>query len=262
MGFSNICVIEQDLKTQIPANLRKEHPSVVFKFCETSHHEAFHKTYLNNKVLRGVKTPYAALADVDFIIPVQQIELGCEKLTQNKADFITPFSIAVFEVAPEQIMWRLQSLDQIDRRELVKWPSYSIKTMNQWMPFFDELPFGPDEFFECSMGGVFLLNCEQYKKAGYDNEGLIGWAFDDHERVDRVKKLGYKYDRLNGVAFHLKHPRNGPLALFNKSNAFEWFKIRYMDQKELLNYIQTWPWINPDLRGHLQDVSDSSDKHD
>ena len=193
LGFSNIYVIEQDVVSRLTESFKLQHKDVVFRFYATSHFDAFHKTFLNNKALTEVKTPYAILGDVDFIIPEKQISESCEQISNNEAQFITPFSTCVYEVDISQIESQVGILEKIDTAGFIRWPTYSLKTMNQWMPFFDELPILKDEFFECSMGGVFMLSCEAYLQAGYDNEAIIGWAFDDHERIERVKKLGFTY---------------------------------------------------------------------
>jgi len=61
---------------------------------------------------------------------------------------------------------------------------------------------------------------------------------------DRAIKLGYKYGRVNGPMYHLKHP----VTHFKTSKEVkkemeqEFRKVHAMTKRELVGYISTWPW--------------------
>ena len=65
------------------------------------------------------------------------------------------------------------------------------------------LPYGTD-----MRGGAFLANREAYIKAGMENENFYGWGPEDWERIERWKNLGYRIKTIDGVLFHLTHPRD------------------------------------------------------
>lgn len=68
---------------------------------------------------------------------------------------------------------------------------------------FMHAPYGTD-----MRGGAFLANREAYIKAGMENENFYGWGPEDWERIERWKNLGYRIKTIDGVLFHLTHPRD------------------------------------------------------
>ena len=45
-------------------------------------------------------------------------------------------------------------------------------------------------------------------EVGMENENFYGWGPEDWERYDRWKNLGYRVRMIDGVLFHLTHPRD------------------------------------------------------
>lgn len=41
-----------------------------------------------------------------------------------------------------------------------------------------------------------------------ENENFYGWGPEDWERIERWKNLGYRIKTIDGVLFHLIHPRD------------------------------------------------------
>ena len=249
LGVQQIIVFEQDTESRIPLSFFDPLPTKpTFGFVATSHADAFHKTYLNNLMIRNVQTQYAMLTDVDFLIPQNQLESALQLIRSGKLDFVTPFDEAVYETPHEVAKMNFSNLSGIDvERDCIRWPAYSTKSLTQWMSFWSELPFDIEEEYPVPCGGLFILNIQAWQVVGLDNQNIIGWAFDDHERIDRIQKLGFKWGRTGGRAYHLKHPRVGPQALFNKSNSFEWMKIKYMSAVETRDYVSSWRWAQNDL---------------
>ncbi|MEK6880719.1 MAG: hypothetical protein AABY22_13965, partial [Nanoarchaeota archaeon] len=96
-----------------------------------------------------------------------------------------------------------------------------------------------------SFGGACFLNKEHYKKCGYENENLLGAHVpDDVERFERVSKLGYKVERVDGDCYHIVHPpskdsKENPYAT---ANNLEYLKVKNMDNESLMEYVKTWEW--------------------
>lgn len=94
------------------------------------------------------------------------------------------------------------------------------------------------------VGGGFFAQKESYIEAGMENEKFYGWGREDGERINRWKKLGYRYERINGPLFHLTHER-GVNSRFHSPNqdnikSSEIFRFYGMSRQEMIHEIKSW----------------------
>jgi len=115
---------------------------------------------------------YIALADIDALVPLDQMQAGIDMLEQGY-DVVYPFT-HVLNVHP-------------DGRITDDWPRL------------DRLKCGLMVFF----------NREKFIAFGGENENFIGYGWEDQERYYRALNNGYKVGRIDGDCHHLVHPRTG-----------------------------------------------------
>jgi len=219
---THILIIESDIEAQIPVeNLP---PSVVYEYIHDED-QLFHRTRINNLLIKKASTPTVVLCDIDAVVPVEQIIQAVELLRSHNADIVLPYDgcfISVdnlFKLVFEKILDpEIFCLNQ---------NKFTVSTRRSW-------------------GGCIFLSKQAYMNAGMENEYFGSWGPEDMERVKRMKNFGYIVERIDGVLFHLPHERK-----LNSHYADPETKIRYMEEflkvcnlrrKDLKQYISTWQW--------------------
>lgn len=174
--------------------------------------EIFHRTRVINWGIKNVRTKFFAIYDTDCIFDVAALYESVNRLRAG-ADMVYPYS------------GRFVNIDR----------SYIVDGVIK-------------EQVSCatgSVGGAVFLRTVAYKAAGLDNEYLISHCPDDVERYERMLKLGYKVERVDGTCWHITHPvllNSRPVNDFTKANLEEYNKVKAMSKIELEEYIKTWPW--------------------
>lgn len=187
----------------------------------------YHRTYYINKMLKQTKTKFAAIWDADIIAPINQLEKAYHLLNSGNITMVYPYG---------GCLWMINSFFS----ELFS-KKYDIKLF-EYFPMVQMLMNGYN-----AVGGAFLVNVNNYKKCGWENEHFIGWGPEDRERYKRLLILGQCPQRVEGSLFHLHHTRGINSNDIDKSLSYstkkEYSKVCRMLPKELLEYIQTWNWI-------------------
>lgn len=187
----------------------------------------FHRTKYINQMLGIVETKIAAIWDVDVICSESQIFNAAEMLRQTNQSLVYPF---------DGRLWCINaSFSELFREKL----DLSILS-----------DFSQNKYLMCgyySVGGAFLVNVEEYRKYGWENENFLGWGPEDAERCKRVEILtGTKPFRVSGELYHLFHPRGINSGPFDENLAYstkrEYCKVCSMTKDELLKYVESWNW--------------------
>ena len=206
----------------------KNHVNILLWTCSKD----FHRVHIHNNLARLVKTPFMALVDIDCIVPYSQILKACNRMSKG-VDFILPYD---------------QPIKNIDSHLNVKetWSGYVIDEKLLKKYFDETITWNIPEIINTPIhkGLIFCANLKSFFKFGLENEHFFGWGFEDEERLERAKKLGFSFERIPGDCYHLEHPKS-PTCRQNdlwKNNFFEFFKIRTMNSQELQKYIKTWHW--------------------
>ncbi len=94
------------------------------------------------------------------------------------------------------------------------------------------------------VGGGLFAQKESYIEAGMEIEKFYGWGREDGERINRWKKLGYRYERIHGPLFHLTHERDVNSRFHSPTQdnikSSEVFRIYGMSKQEMIQEIKTW----------------------
>ena len=123
-----------------------------------------------NKGAEKSKADYIALADIDAIVPIEQMNLGLFKL-EDGADVVYPYD-HIINV-------------QKDGTHTDDWPKDFV------------------------YGMMVMFNRQKFLDFGGENEQFIDYGWEDLERYYRALNAGYKVERVKGVCYHLMHPRDG-----------------------------------------------------
>lgn len=96
-----------------------------------------------------------------------------------------------------------------------------------------------------SVGGALFALTEIYRQSGGENEHFVGWGWEDHERVERLAKLGHRVRRVPGGFYHLSHPRGATSSSRHghyEANCRELRRISTMPPGALRGEIASWRW--------------------
>ena len=197
----------------------------------------FHRTKMLNDMCNAASTPYIANWDCDVVIPPMQIVLTVEAL-RSGADMVYPYDGGFARMPRMEWFPKLQS-------------SFDIGIARNTF-------FKGRDASENSSGGAVFWSKESFIDAGMENEHMVSFGPEDGERLDRVKKLGYKVERVGGALFHLNHhvgvnssPKN---PHFNR-NVAEQQKVFNMSRAELRAYVDTWPWRHQYTTRYYTEIS-------
>lgn len=220
--ITNISVLEADDvskidKTRLPV-------SIEYEFVEDKADRIFRAKYYNY-LTRKSNTPIISIYDVDVVIPINQITLAVEKISEGVCDVASPYNGSFI------------SIDKLS------------KTVFSKLLDADFFEYNVGKYFagtHRSYGGAIFLNRDKYINAGLENENINGWGPDDIERVKRLHILGYCIERIPGNLYHLPHPRlqnSGYQTIEERCEMMEeYLKICSYSDAELQIYVNTWPW--------------------
>jgi len=172
-----------------------------------------------------VNTQFAAIWDSDIIIHPRQIKASLSLVNHN-TPLVLPYNGICYNV-PEYISEKFKESKNI---EIFYRYTDLMSLMNPYRV----------------VGGAFIVDVAEYKKAGWENEHFIGWGPEDAERIRRLFILGKNIKRVNGKMFHLSHPKM-PIGVDERYIAYitkrEFCKVCGMKTDALIRYIKTWEWI-------------------
>lgn len=204
--------------------LKKLLPQGVIIKYEEDFDPIYHYTKYMNRMVQTCETSFLAVWEADVIVSPEQILKSIDMLRNQEADFVSPYKDKALDTT-------------LVVRELY------FKTRD-----FSVLQENCDKMIELyapnPVGGGFFAQKESYIEAGMENEKFYGWGREDGERINRWKKLGYRYERINGPLFHLTHER-GVNSRFHSPTqdnikSSEVFRLYGMSRQEMIQEIKTW----------------------
>jgi hypothetical protein len=218
------------------------------EFCNITHFfiksdsKIFNRTAVINYLINKVETPIFINHDADVILDRKFYLKGIE-LILDGYDMVIPHNGTVWSV-----MHDFKFNGEIKKTERKK--------------------------LTTAVGGIVIHNKNSYVRIGMENERIIGWGYEDFERLIRSLKLGQKvywspYDK-NKISFvlfgakkndlfnssfintkifnfsyiyHFKHGQddiNNCKNPYLSNNKNEYLKVRKMKTEDLIKYIETW----------------------
>lgn len=127
------------------------------------------------------------MGDTDVIAPVKQVTDSVKLLRDGQVDFVYPYDSRFLDTSD---IIRNIYLDTGDI-SILETNFRRMKSMYTPNP----------------VGGAFFCNLQSYMNSGLENEKFYGWGVEDGERFIRWKNLGCKIQRIEGILYHLTHPK-------------------------------------------------------
>lgn len=188
----------------------------IVKYSQVNHVH-FHRTKMINDAAKEAKTEFVVNYDADVLINPVQTWYSVLLLKEGK-QIVYPYSGRFIHI-PKVF--------------------HNFITENYY-------PLIKSNFRENAMswGGAVFMNRKSFLSAGGENEKFISFGPEDAERYNRFLKLGLKVCRVRGPIYHLDHFRglnSRKTHQFIESNRAEWRKIEAMTEKEVQEYVKTWP---------------------
>lgn len=181
----------------------------------------FHRTRILNELARLSTTEFLANVDADVVVPMNQWEATLQVLRQGSAGLVLPYDGRMVNVSWGHHPW-------LERATYSSMPVVNRRLLHSH-----------------SVGGCVVWRQSDFFAIGMENENLVSWGFDDNDRVSRAVKLGISMQRVDGVLYHLDHPR-GPDSSPNNSsyvaNATEYRRVDSLMADDLRAEISLWPW--------------------
>jgi hypothetical protein len=202
------------------------------------------RTKALNYGISKADTPAVALLDADCVVSYDAIIQSIDAVLGNHI-LSYPYNGYVLDISKNL---HLMFADK----------DYSYRKLLDKMPPIDtlKLAFRGNHFqVRCTnkehlgMGGVIVLNKEQFIAIGGFHEKFRSWGCEDNELFNRCDILGLKKHRvedINSVCFHLWHGNtirhNNP---YYDSNVNELNKLspENISKNELKDYIKTWNYF-------------------
>ncbi|RFM26693.1 galactosyltransferase-related protein [Deminuibacter soli] len=220
---THILIIESGLQQQTdPQQLP---PCCNYEFIENDD-ILFHRTHINNLLVKKAQTNSIVLFDTDVIPAINQVYGSVQLLRNADADMVYPYDGCFVGV------------DQLFKNMFAKIldPDLFISNQNK---------FNTAAMRSC--GGAVFLNRKRFIAAGMENEYFKSWGPEDRERLKRMKNLGFSVKRVKGALYHLPHERNINSGYCGSTTQVEYMeeylKVCNMEKAALEAYVLSWPWL-------------------
>lgn len=239
----SVCMLQKDLDTTVIVGEQGGHRmQYMEQYCK--YHafdmEQFHRTKMLNDMANMSETPIIVNYDADVIIPPLQLYEAARLIREGQADMVYPFDGRFARVPRErnfQVLERSLDLGSFCKNFFKNQDKYD------------------------SVGGCILYNKESFVHGGMENENMISFGPEDHERYERFQRLGFAVKKVKGVLYHIDHFKglNSTTAQpFFSTNHKELDKIRAMSNAQLSRYVQSWEWVNKYIASYYETITENA----
>lgn len=241
MQYEDVCIdiIEAGDKRHFDFHSER----IRYKFVK-DHRPVLYRTYYINALLLNAKCSTIGIWDADIIIPKEQIDRSIEAVKKGST-IVLPYNGNV------RFLDRRES--DVFYRNYARLPDSAAGYRIMRRP---------------SVGGALIVDKKKYWQIGRDNENIIGWGFEDIERIVRAEMLGAGIERADGVAFHLDHPvkdRPDSLTSYNRARFLDICRSspeilleEISAMKGKFQYMKKWVRVMDEIeRLHQADIKNS-----
>jgi len=248
-----VVVVEQGEVSQIPCPDWVRPSQIVHRFIESK--DAHYKTRNLNLAACLSARKYLMMCDVDVMLPPAALALGLQKL-RTGAEFVCPYNGIMVQIKKGMLS------DRLDFESLVERLPFFEFDYNRQSLIFEKSGCTPlyGDRYE-STGGALMYERLSFFNAGGWNTNMISYGFEDTEMLFRIKRLGYKLEKLDNFnAYHFEHVRNID-SVFNNfytTHQQEHEKVAAMPRPILRSYVDNgFRSIQMDLTKEIEFKNDS-----
>lgn len=232
----SVCMLQRDFDTNIligeQGSSAAWHLQQACQYGGFPQMKVFHRTKMLNDMALAVSTPYVVNWDCDVILPPLQLWLAVQRLRAGE-DMVYPYD-GRFARMPRSWHKKLERSLDIGVVGATEFTGKHGKPVPV-----------------ASVGGAIMFNRESFIQGGLENENMISFAPEDHERIFRFKALGYTVSRVTGSLYHLDHwcgPDSSSKNPYFRRNHMELKKMKGMSPAKLAEYVEGWTWRQQALK--------------
>ena len=191
---------------------------------EQSDDPIFHRTRILNDMLMESKTDVVVNYDCDVIFPLMSYLSAYQMILNDGYDLVYPYGQGHYQrkVAVDQNLVTNFINSRFTEDSFANHPNSEVSTSD----------YGWAQFF----------NRQSYIDGGLENENFISYGYEDNERPERFKRMGYKVGRVDGTIYHMEHARTMNSWFTNphiQNNKDLYEKLSEMNDEELMTYYNT-----------------------
>ena len=204
-------------------NLVEDMSSITLLY-EESDDPIFHRTRILNDMLMESDTTVVINYDCDVVFPISSYLNAYNMIIKDGYDLVYPYGQGHYQKKIQVTQNLINNFvnSRFSEDAFANHPEHEVSTSDYgWAQFFKR---------------------RSYIDGGLENENFISYGYEDNERPERFKKMGYKVGRVNGTIYHMEHARTmnswftNP-HIENNKNLYE--KLSEMSDEELLTYYET-----------------------
>lgn len=232
---------EEDEKSKVSSlNILDDSEHFFIKNASNVYH---HRTRNMNALTEKASTPIVVSYDVDAIVSPLALHKAIDNIRIGKSDVCNPYTSLRHLDQPQKNDFSKNLLvDNIS--EFRPYQAGWKKIINNFSDIVDLTPF-TNQLAEEATGLIIVHDKENYFSYGGANENLLGHASEEMERYVRFVKMGAKWNRIDGPAYHMTHSREKNDYIRNihyENNMKEIHRILSMSKASLSKYIKSWDW--------------------
>ena len=184
----------------------------------------FHRTRILNDMLMESDTTVVVNYDCDVVFPVSSYLNAYKMIREEDYDLVYPYGQGHYQKKIQVTQNLINNFvnSRFSEDSFANHPEHEVSTSDYgWAQFFKR---------------------QSYIDGGMENENFISYGYEDNERPERFKKMGYKVGRVDATIYHMEHARTmnswftNP-HIENNKNLYE--KLKEMSDEELMSYYNT-----------------------
>ena len=227
---TNVIIEEVDTESKFqqhaapPLQNIVEDLSCITLMYEKSDDPIFHRTRILNDMLMESKTDVVVNYDCDVVFPLVSYLSAYQMILNDGYDLVYPYGQGHYQqkVSVDQGLIDQFINGRFSEDAFADHPNKEVSTSD----------YGWAQFF----------NRQSYIDGGLENENFISYGYEDNERPERFKKMGYKVGRVDGTIYHMEHARTMNSWFTNphiQNNKDLYEKLSGMNDEELMDYYNT-----------------------
>lgn len=226
-----IIVAESDRESKLE-ELTSGKAGVFLRFMETENCHCRAKNLNSGAILSERK--FLLICDLDVFIPPSSLEKALA-MVRNGVDFVLPFNGVAVQIKRNAIDKDMDLHALMD--SLVYFSRFHQIRPPQFDPEIFEHMLGT--MLGDTVGGIMICNRRKFFLSGAMNENMLSMGCEEVEFYHRIRKLGYRVERIeDGNAYHFEHTRsaNSVFNNYHATNEAELERVKAMEPDELRRY--------------------------
>lgn len=204
----------------------------------------FHRTRVINLAARDISSTLIALWDTDIVIPYVQLACCVERLLTRGCDLGFPFDGRCVDFADHArdacLSPAMQEVADATSPPRVEEHERTVTVLTG-----SGARLTGHAVTRVCVGGAVLFRRDVFMAGGMENQVFVSYGPEDQERYARFRKLGFVATRVDGLLYHLAHPRgvnSDDGHSLTDVNWAEFRRVSRLSRARLRAEVAKWPW--------------------